>query len=378
MKETRCTDSGIVEREAIFPDENGDMPGYGDTAACGDDEEYEENAGELDECQENMDASEGYSGDDADDFNDYEVSKDAVSSVSIYKKIRERHCRYPEYNGLSVDRLLYIYHIVETDRKKRAWLRDEIFLRTYFLIPYTIKKSYFMTADLFNDASQNMAISILQAIEAFQPGIGFSFTNYLVGYFRGAIAQSFRETNIVSIPSARRKMLRSVTENSGGTPAHETVSLSGIENPVADDESGTADAGDEPQSVDVEMRDSGYAALGNTPATATLFDDSLAYHTQREANSHTIDFDALLHDIQLVEFLEDAISPEAGVLTDDERRVLVLHNGLFGNKETVYKDIAKLRKAEGKGCAPSRISQIHTSAISKLRGYFNLCGLEEY
>ena len=84
---------------------------------------------------------------------------------------------------LSVDRLLYIYHIVETDRKKRAWLRDEIFLRTYFLIPYTIKKSYFMTADLFNDASQNMAISILQAIEAFQPGIGFSFTNYLVGYF---------------------------------------------------------------------------------------------------------------------------------------------------------------------------------------------------
>ena len=47
-------------------------------------------------------------------------------------------------------------------------------------------------------------------------------------------------------------------------------------------------------------------------------------------------------------------------------------------KETVYKDIAKLRKAEVKGCAPSRISQIHTSAISKLRGYFNLCGLEEY
>ena len=48
MKETRCTDSGIVEREAIFPEENGDMPGYGDTAVCGDDEEYEENAGELD------------------------------------------------------------------------------------------------------------------------------------------------------------------------------------------------------------------------------------------------------------------------------------------------------------------------------------------
>ena len=359
MQETHATESGITKRAAIFSEENGYMPDDGNTSACGDGEGYEE----LDECPDNVGTDEGYTCDDADDFNDYEVSKDAVSSVSIYKKIRERHCRYPEYNGLSVDRLLYIYHIVETDRKKRAWLRDEIFLRTYFLIPYTIKKSYFMTADLFNDASQNMAISILQAIEAFQPGIGFSFTNYLVGYFRGAIAQSFRETNIVSIPSARRKMLRSVTENSGGTPAHETVSLSGIENPVADDESGTADAGDEPQSVDVEMRDS---------------DDSLAYHTQREANSHTIDFDALLHDIQLVEFLEDAISPEAGVLTDDERRVLVLHNGLFGNKETVYKDIAKLRKAEGKGCAPSRISQIHTSAISKLRGYFNLCGLEEY
>lgn len=269
MQETHATESGITKRAAIFSEENGYMPDDGNTSACGDGEGYEEGYEELDECPENVGTDEGYTCDDADDFNDYEVSKDAVSSVSIYKKIRERHCRYPEYNGLSVDRLLYIYHIVETDRKKRAWLRDEIFLRTYFLIPYTIKKSYFMTADLFNDASQNMAISILQAIEAFQPGIGFSFTNYLVGYFRGAIAQSFRETNIVSIPSARRKMLRSITENSGGTPAHETVSLSGIENPVADDESGTADAGDEPKSVDVEMRDSGYAALGNTPATAS-------------------------------------------------------------------------------------------------------------
>ena len=208
MQETHATESGITKRAAIFSEENGYMPDDGNTSACGDGEGYEEGYEELDECPENVGTDEGYTCDDADDFNDYEVSKDAVSSVSIYKKIRERHCRYPEYNGLSVDRLLYIYHIVETDRKKRAWLRDEIFLRTYFLIPYTIKKSYFMTADLFNDASQNMAISILQAIEAFQPGIGFSFTNYFVApshsrFVKQTLSRYLRPVARCYVPSLR-------------------------------------------------------------------------------------------------------------------------------------------------------------------------------
>ena len=308
----------------------------------------------------------------------FEISKDSVSSVSVYKKIRERHNRYPEYKDMHVDKILYLYHIEETDKKKREWLRDEIFLRVYFLIPYTIKKHYFMSADLFNDASQNMAVSILQAIEAFQPGIGFSFTNYLVGYFRGAIAQSFRETNIVSIPSARRKMLRSVTEYQGRTAHHEAVSISEIDNTGIYNECDTeaeSDAG-EPKAVDVEMQEGVGAALYNAPTTATLFDDNASCHTQR--NSRNIDFDEKLHKQQLVEFLEDALSSEAGVLSDDECRVIILHNGLFGHEEMVYRDIAKLRKAEGKGCAPSRISQIHTSALSKLREHFQRVNLEEY
>ena len=312
------------------------------------------------------------------DFLNYEVSKDAVSAVSIYKKIRERHCEYPEYKDVPVDRLLYIYHISETDRDKRRWLRDEIFLRVYFLIPYTIKKKYFMSADMFNDASQNMAISILQAIEAFQPGIGFSFTNYLVGYFRGAIAQSFRETNIVSIPSARRKMLRSITENCDGPSQHETISLSEVDNSCNCDECEPEDvmSSDMPKDVDIEMHDGSYSTLCNAPTTATLFDDNAVNHTQQL--SKNIDFDATLHGKQLVELLEDALSQAAGVLTDDERRVLILHNGLFGHEEMVYKDIAKLRKSEGKGCAPSRISQIHTSALHKLREHFSCIGAEEY
>ena len=235
-----------------------------------------------------------------------------------------------------------------------------------------------MSADMFNDASQNMAISILQAIESFQPGIGFSFTNYLVGYFRGAIAQSFRETNIVSIPSARRKMLRSIIDDKDGASPHETISLSEIDNSCDRDEREPEDAmvSDEPKDVDIEMREGSYSTLCDASHTATLFDDNAAQHTQKFTKK--IDFDATLHGQQLVELLEDALSREAGVLTDDERRVLILHNGLFGHEEMVYKDIAKLRKAEGKGCAPSRISQIHTSAIMKLREHFSRVGAEEY
>lgn len=49
----------------------------------------------------------------------FEISKGSVSSVSVYKKIRERHNRYPEYKDMHVDKLLYLYHIEETDKKKR-------------------------------------------------------------------------------------------------------------------------------------------------------------------------------------------------------------------------------------------------------------------
>jgi len=111
------------------------------------------------------------------------------------------------------------------------------------------------------------------------------------------------------------------------------------------------------------------------------YDDG--YRSSGQSNVYTTctpseDFDEIVHNIQLVEWLEDSISKECGLLNDDERRVLILHYGLFGTQPQPYKEIAKLRRAEGRGFACSRLSQISTQAKKKLSAYFAEIGLEEY
>jgi RNA polymerase sigma factor (sigma-70 family) len=181
---------------------------------------------------------------------------------------------------------------------------------------------------------QNMSFTVLQAIDTFDPTKNFKFVNYLVGYFKSAISKTFRDTNVVSVPTGRRKILKEMQQSIRTEPlgdAEEILSYTGV-----------------------EYMENGTAGMPN------------------------FDFDEDLHNKQLIEWLEEALSSEADVVTSDERRVLVLHYGLFGHDRLPYHDIAKLRAAEGRGCAYSRLSQIHTKAVKKLQRFFSDRGIDEY
>ena len=82
------------------------------------------------------------------------------------------------------------------------------------------------------------------------------------------------------------------------------------------------------------------------------------------------DIDERIHQSQLVEWLEEALDKESGILTDEERFIIIHHYGLFNTKPMIYSEIAEIRKQKGKGCACSRISQINSSAIRKIRKFF--------
>jgi len=266
-------------------------------------------------------------------------SVDSVSAVSEYYQVRKRHYENKElglkYLESSTENLLYTYHCKEgLPEEEKAWIRDEVFLRIYFLLPHSLREAYPVPTHTFNDAMQNMSFSVLQAIEKFDPTKGYTFVNYLAGYFKGAIAKTFRDTNVISIPTGRRRILKE---------RKEVIKAEGFSNP------------DEVHSYNgIEYTENGWVGV-----------------------SH-IDFDENLHNKQLVEWLEEALSRDVDAVTSDERRVLILHYGLFGNARMPYREIAKLREQDGLGHAFSRLSQIHNKAIQKLRQFFVERSIEEY
>lgn len=268
------------------------------------------------------------------------VNTDVVRSISEYKQRRLKHDANKKcvltYGKLKTEGLLSVYCELDENHPDRAWLKEEVFLRTFFLIPYVFKRHYSLPLDVFDDAIMNMSQMVLVAIDKYKPGKGASFSNYLYGPFKAAVAKTLHDTNVVAIPPARRKLLRIAMEKAN------------------EDGESLADY------------------------TGILPDIPISCDGSYEAHDSNVDYEEEIHKIELVEWLEEAISREHGVLTHDERRLLIMHYGLFGHPCVAYKEIARIRQEEGKGCAHSRLSQIHLQAIEKLRDRFAQLGIEEW
>lgn len=88
------------------------------------------------------------------------------------------------------------------------------------------------------------------------------------------------------------------------------------------------------------------------------------------------DIEDKIHLQELVQWLKDAVRKDAGLLTDEECFIIINHFGLFSHPPMKYREIAKIRKENGTGSSCSRISQITTSAIQKLRKFFCDNGIE--
>lgn len=284
-------------------------------------------------------------------------AKDVVISVSEYNVLRRKHrvnkALFEKYEGFSVEDLLREYHDKKTPKKEKQWLKEEVFLRTFFLLPYVAKKTYHITAAHFDDGMQNMASNLLTAIDKFKPELNYAFVDYLAAYLRAGVTKTFRDVNIVSIPSARRKLLRDAMLRMG----------SGAEEAVSEAVAGLA------------IIPVSYPAVPSNYDAIDLHDNR---GTHGGGSHERENFDEIVHNLQLTEWLEEALSVGADIVTADERRVLVMHYGLFGHKPHTYKEIATLHKAEGKGHACSRLSQISTQATKKLRAFFRELGVEEY
>ncbi len=237
-----------------------------------------------------------------------------------------------KYGALSNEELLKLYHGGELNQEEREWIKAELYIRVFFILPYAVKKAYHILGPMFNDAMQNMSLCILQAIENFDPHKGPTFVNYLAGYLKSGLFKTFRDAHTVRVPFAKRKT-----------------------------------KGEEYSLVDEPAKETQIQPTkSKTMDIATICIDEAAH------------FDEQLHNAELVTALRDALSKETDLLDAEERRVLIMHYGLFGSERQSYRVISRMRRAEGRGYAYSRISQIHAKAIGKLRQYFEKNKIEEF
>ncbi len=320
-----------------------------------------------------------------------------VNSVSNYRK-RLFKARYgdqkpPDSDQAAVEKMLWEYKDPACTEERKNELRHDILMRLFFLFPHYLKKNYHLTAELFNDAIQNMTVNTLQAIELFKPELGFPFTNYLIGYFRDAATKTLKACNVVSTATLRQAAIDAALPADGVESAKNPYVVFGADdydeqgnritdadeydaqgNRVGDSERGISMAeSDEERSsaLDDPLRQNELVIRGASyvRGNAVELDDNRIY-AMAPGMEQEVNADDRMHSAQLIDWLEQALSEKSGVLTPDERLVLIHHYGLFGQPQLKYEEIAKIRKANGRGCACSRISQINTAAIKKVREYF--------
>ena len=295
-----------------------------------------------------------------------------VNSVSNYRKSyyarKYENGIPPDSDPVAINRMLVEYHAEGTTEERKLELKHDILMRAFFLFPHYLKRNYFLTAELFSEAVQYMTCNTLQAIELFKPELGYPFSNYLIGYFRDAATKTLKSCNIVSSATLRQASIDASLPpedcEMGESPY--LVSTEG-ESPMATEDR----FDDEPVTLDEPIRKKQRVIRGATRVlgNAVELDDSREY-ALAPGMEKELDVDDRIHQAQLIEWLEEALSAESGLLTEDERFVLIHHYGLFGHKQMKYEEIAEIRRQFGRGSACSRISQINTAAVKKVRQYF--------
>lgn len=302
-----------------------------------------------------------------------------VFSIGAFKRAQSHNKQNSffeeKYKDKTIEQLIKIYKEENIPDSEKQWLLTTIYLKVFYLFPHMIKQhKYYLNATLFDEAMQNMSLVFLNAIRRFNPNYGKKFIYYFVGDMLSAMRKTFMDSNIVKLPSTRYKKKKSqqylVEEAQPADITEEKEEKNDpVYNYISEAGRGLADTvtDDDPQPVN--------DAASDISTDRVLVSKSVIYSDMHYQSPYDIHTD--VYHRELKDWLEEALSKESGVLTEDERMVVILHNGLFGNKAHIYNEISRIRKQQGKGYARSRISQIHTQAITKLTEWLKENGMLE-
>ncbi|OUO52001.1 hypothetical protein B5F76_08285 [Desulfovibrio sp. An276] len=290
-----------------------------------------------------------------------------MSKINNYIKSRREQLAenplFDKYDKMRVEDLIACYKDNTCGESEKKFILETIYLKVFFYFPsFLSKKRYRMNVMLYDEALQNISLHILDAINRFDPSRGFPFVAYAYGDITAAMTQTFQEYNTIRLPQGSKASKAKAFFKEEDSPAKEEEHNDDCEIPVdnfvLNPDIGMTAAVDNPDK-----------AINSDISTDVVLSSQTIMFTDADSMV-VVNYDNDLHNKQVKEWLEEALSEESGVLTDDERQVVILHNGLFDHEPMVYDDIAAMRREAGKGSSRSRISQIHTRAVEKLRNWF--------
>lgn len=287
-----------------------------------------------------------------------QIVLDTVQLMSRYKKLRRVPERFSELSTKHNDAITELCEMLEKEDTKEGTkeIVDEILYRVFFLLPLHAKKhagKIFLRLphSVFEDAIQNMAVNVLVAVKKFKPSMGTKFSNYLLMYLQDGLFKAIKHSNVVSPTAARKKSAMALE-----IPAEE----------LADDD----DAPNTQPASKVLL-----GAMAVTRGQVEFDDGSLMAIDGTYGVDH-VDHADQLYEAEVLHWLRHALEPRNGVLTEDESLTVRHHFGVFGCSRLRLKDIASIRKSQGKGHAATRIFQIEKEAIKKLKKFFADVGLD--
>ena len=232
------------------------------------------------------------------------------------------------------------YHSGTLEPAEKQFVRDAIVLNVWFLFPHVLQSRHFKR-HRFDEILQAMVVSILQAIEKFDPSRGTKFTSYIPGYLQSAITKSnvdFRERVVVT-PGVSRDELRN------------RMKQSKLENPFAFDDLTNSTA----RSV--------------TPAAWELHENLVGTPDVSE------DY---VQSNEVLRAMSAAMDEQAGILTERERLVISYRYGIFGAPSKTLAEVAHIFHLNGWNATVEWIFQVEKKALVKLRNHFQEKGITEF
>ncbi|HRN95894.1 MAG TPA: sigma-70 family RNA polymerase sigma factor [Candidatus Levybacteria bacterium] len=237
-------------------------------------------------------------------------------------------------------------------------LRQEIFNHNTRLV-MSIAKKYQGRGVPHIDLIQEGNIGLVNAIEKFDPELGYRFSTYAVWWIRQSITRAIANDGIIRIPVHQHDFIKKITA------IENNLKLTLERDPTAEELAEAIDSEELKILKALSARDKKWVRSLNTPIT----DDADAGEFGDLIEDKNQDLDG---DITSV-MLSSDISPLLNKLSEREKQVIELHYGIGTNNAMNFQEIADQYEL-----SRERIRQIEATAIRKLKFLAKENNLKDY
>ncbi len=253
------------------------------------------------------------------------------------------------------------YHKEDTTEDDKVYYRDCIIHNIFYLIPH-ILSTYKMRSVLFEEAIQNMVLSLMTAIDKFDVTRGTKFTSFIPGYTKDAIDKSFRSDTIVKTPSHVRKKL--AQEYKDRFTAEE-------------EKEGNNGEVEEEAIIPNKAQFDYEPAWDSTPIDEGVYTDYSPGETEYtdgngcESEQLSVEEDVISREYMGLLVTAIKATGDDAILTPRERVVIIHRFGIFGTQRMSLEEVAHIFEVRKWNATKEWIFQLEKKAVTKLRKYFS-------